>query len=169
MKGIPAITIWQPWASLIAAGVKPFEFRKWSAPPWVRHRRIGIHAGARPVKRVELHELILKLRHDQPGTGLRREALELLEAWAVSPGMLPLSSVLCTALLGQPRLAMDLFRGTVSDSDRIAHQIWAWPLSDIEVLEPFEPVVGAQGFWRWEPRVAGAPEEGEAPHEQPVS
>jgi hypothetical protein len=27
-----ALTIWQPWASLIMAGCKPYEFRRWAAP-----------------------------------------------------------------------------------------------------------------------------------------
>lgn len=30
---LPAITIWQPWATLIAEGAKPFEFRSWPAAP----------------------------------------------------------------------------------------------------------------------------------------
>ena len=27
-----ALTIWQPWASLIIIGAKPFEWRRWRAP-----------------------------------------------------------------------------------------------------------------------------------------
>ena len=39
---IPALTLWQPWASLIAIGVKPFETRSWAT----RYRGpLAIHAG----------------------------------------------------------------------------------------------------------------------------
>ena len=27
---------------------------------------------------------------------------------------------------------------------------WAWPLTDIVPLEPFQPAKGAQGFWDWQ-------------------
>ena len=39
-----ALSLWQPWASLIAAGVKRFETRHWET----RHRGpIAIHAAKR--------------------------------------------------------------------------------------------------------------------------
>jgi hypothetical protein len=46
----PAITIWQPWATLIAIGAKPFEFRSWPVPARLIGQRIAVHAGARPVR-----------------------------------------------------------------------------------------------------------------------
>lgn len=43
---IPAITIYQPWASLIACGAKKYETRSWAT----KYRgRIAIHAAAKPV------------------------------------------------------------------------------------------------------------------------
>lgn len=48
MISLPALTIWQPWASLIVADAKPWEFRGWAAPKAYRGKRIAIHAGARP-------------------------------------------------------------------------------------------------------------------------
>lgn len=36
-----------------------------------------------------------------------------------------------------------------ADSDRIDHQKFAWPLTDIEKFEPPIPARGAQGFWHW--------------------
>ncbi len=150
-----AITLWQPWASLIAAGAKPLEFRHWPAPRRLWGQRIAIHAGARPVRRVEIQELIHKLRGPRwRETGLLRdEALALLEPVIVAPGSLPRSSVLCLATLCEPirnealsaRLGVEL----VNDSDRDAHTNWGWPLADIEPLRPFVPATGAQGFWTW--------------------
>lgn len=39
-----AISLWQPWASLIAAGVKPFETRHWAPPDWLVGQTIAICA-----------------------------------------------------------------------------------------------------------------------------
>lgn len=141
-----ALTVWQPWASLIMGGWKPYEFRRWPAPRALRGTRIVIHAGARPVRRAEIADLIVRLQHQQgEGTGLDPAALERLEAWHASPGQLPLAAGLGTALLGEPLRATELY----PDSDRADHHICAWPLSEIEVWAHPEPRRGAQGFWQW--------------------
>lgn len=151
---IPALTIWQPWASLIAAGAKPLEWRGRAAPRGLRGVRIAIHAGARKVRPAEIAGLIWELRYSSAfATSLVPEiALPLLEQWHTSPGILPLSSILCTATLGIPITAATYAERhgvTAADSDRIDHSKWGWPLTDIEVLEPFVPAKGAQGFWTW--------------------
>jgi hypothetical protein len=43
-----ALTVWQPWASLIIKDFKPYEFRGWPAPRSLVGRRLAIHTGARP-------------------------------------------------------------------------------------------------------------------------
>lgn len=157
-NAIPALTVWQPWATLIAEGLKPFEFRGWAAPVAYRGRRIAIHAGARPLRRTEVNDLIYRLgRNDWRMTGLidPGRALTLLErAWS-RPTELPLSSVICTAVLGQPirdaELAKRMGVAWVNDSDRTEHSNWGWPLTEIERLVPFQPAKGAQGFWMWTP------------------
>ena len=148
----PAITIWQPWASLIQAGAKPYEWRHWPAPNRLIGRRIAIHAGARKVKKTEIADLLYQLQAEgDAGTSLIVDkALPLLERWLSSPGQLPLSSVLCLATLGKPITAAEYSADRAAlDSDRIDHSTWAWPLSDIEALGPFVPAKGAQGFWEW--------------------
>ena len=148
---IPALTIWQPWASLILAGCKPIEWRGWSAPGHVIGKRIAIHAGARPIRKAEIAELLFDLRaHGEAETSLLPAiAIPLLDAWHTSPGALPLSTVLCTAILGQPIPAGDYAKSRGIDSDRIDHGKWGWPLTDIEPVIPMAPARGAQGFWRW--------------------
>lgn len=146
-----AITIYQPWASLIAYEAKPYEFRKWA--PSQRHinQRIAIHASKRSARRDEILHLIDRLEQDgAEGTGLVPEAsLELLNRAVVAPGSLPTSAVVCTAFLGRARKCTDLFGGQVADSDRIDQHKWAWPLTNVVRLEPPIPARGAQGFWNW--------------------
>jgi hypothetical protein len=153
---IPALTIWQPWASLIMLDAKPYEFRGWPAPRSLHGQRIAIHAGARPIKRSEVADLIMRLQGETPWTtGLRPHiALPFLERVHSSPGSLPLSVVLGTVILGQPRHSYEIigeFGAPINDSDRDQHSNWAWPVSDIQHLEPPVPARGAQGFWRWSP------------------
>lgn len=148
-----AVTIWQPWASLIIVGAKPYEFRGWAAPKSICGKRIAIHAGARPIKRIEVSDLLRRLTTDNESwsTALHPDiALPLLERALTTPRALPLSSIVGTAVLGTPRRATEIiheFGGPASDSDRHAHSNWAWPLLDIEPLLPPVERRGAQGFW----------------------
>jgi hypothetical protein len=149
-----AITIWQPWASLILARAKPYEFRGWPAPRALVGQRIAIHAGARKVRVDEIRYLLSRLLGDEQWTvALKPDiARPLLEKWLTAPQMLPLSSVLCTAILGAPVRASKItaeFGG--NDSDRDEHCNFAWPLSSLEPIHPFAPARGMQGFWDWSP------------------
>jgi hypothetical protein len=157
-----AITLWQPWATLVAEELKPFEFRGWPAPQRVVGQRIGIHAGARPVRRSEIADLINTLSGDEwrtTGINDRAKALDLLErVWRAfrpkgSNDALALSHVVCTALLGQPirdeDLAKKLSLPGINDSGRSEHSNYGWPLTSVERLEPPVPARGARGFWPW--------------------
>lgn len=148
-----ALTIWQPWCSLIVVGAKPYEFRGWSAPRSVRGQRIGLHAGARKIKRDEVADLIISLHNEPWTTGLHKDvALPLLERVLLRTDILPLSSIIGTAVLGEPVRADTIageFGAPVNDSDRTQHSNWAWPLTDIQPVQPIVPARGAQGFWDW--------------------
>jgi len=139
---IPCITVWQPWASLIAIGAKPYEFRSWAAPRDLHGCRIAIHAGVRPPRSEEIRSLIQHLE-----VGVTREtelksdlALPLLREALMVPASLATSAVVCTAILGEPVRATTLRR----EADR---DMWAWPVSDIELIAPPFPARGRQGFW----------------------
>jgi hypothetical protein len=45
VSSIQAITLWQPWASLIARGLKRYETRSWAPPASLIGKRLAIHAG----------------------------------------------------------------------------------------------------------------------------
>lgn len=145
-----ALTVWQPWASLIAVGAKPYEFRSWPAPAWIVGQRIAIHAGVRKPKRGEIEQLRLICR---TGKGRRAglfeaEALPILE----HPEALWFGAIVCTAVVGEPIHAstgLPALGIERNDSDRREHFNWAWPLTDVARLAPPVPARGAQGFWNW--------------------
>jgi hypothetical protein len=102
-----AITIYQPWATLILQGAKPYEFSGWKPPRPLIGQRIAIHAGARPIKRDEVTILQLQLRDpDQYEPCLHAPlAVPVLDLALTNhkAGALPLSHILCTAILGEPK------------------------------------------------------------------
>jgi hypothetical protein len=136
-------------------GAKPYEFRSWVPPRSMIGRRIAIHAGARKVNRAEVAELLLLLAQYSDRLCLHRDIAEpALEKIQLSSGSVPLSHVLCTAILGEPKRADACAREFghdfgVNDSARVGTFNWGWPLTKIEPLQPPVPARGAQGFWDW--------------------
>lgn len=150
-----SLTVYQPWASLIAVGAKPYEFRGWPAPSFVIGQRIAIHAGARKPKPGEVDQLRLICR---AGKGRRAGlfddlALPVLE----NPETLWFGAIVCTAVVGEPIHAskgLPALGIERNDSDRAEHFNWAWPMLDVQPLQPPVPARGAQGFWNWNGGVA---------------
>lgn len=165
-----ALTIWQPWATLIMVGAKPYEFRGWKPPTWLVGQRMAIHAGARPVKASEVRALVLALKGDDRMSNpcLAKDiALPLLErvlaALKKSPDTLfgtpealtlPISHVLGTVRVGEPKrgdvVAAEFGADAGSDSDREGTFNWGWPMLDIEHCSPPIATRGAQGLWDWQ-------------------
>lgn len=158
---LKAFTVWQPWASLIILGAKPYEFRGWRFPSSMLGKRVVIHAAARKMKREEVWELVQRLEaggDEAAVTCLHRDkALEILRPLVegtFNPAALPLAAGLGTAVLGEPKdgfavaaeFGLDMH---VNDSDRDEHANWGWPMLDIDPWEAPVPMKGLQGFWGW--------------------
>lgn len=149
-----ALTVYQPWASLIMIGAKPVEFRKWDFTERrdTKHlvgKRIVIHAGKRPVKPSEIEDLISRCEADDTSL-IAEKALPLLYRLRDASkcrGVVELSAALGTAIIGRPRRVDRLFQ--TPDSDRVDHHMYGWPLSEIQPWVPPQPCNGAQGFWPW--------------------
>lgn len=153
-----ALTIYQPWASLVMIGAKPDEFRRWDYRLREKHiegQRIVVHASARPVKLREVEDIIARMSDGL--SSLRPELamplLERLKAAYKCRGVVELSAGLGTAILGTPKSVTSLFNSP-ADSDRIDHHMWAWPLGDVQRFATPVPMRGLQGFWTWPEKVA---------------
>lgn len=172
-----ALTLWQPWASLVALGVKRIETRSWST----RYRgRIAIHAAA------DIHMSV----NATLGIGTYRVWNEGGVVWWLDNRQrdpesdqywpLPFGAVVATADLvdcvpmagysGNPPYVFvggRLLRngrhhpGHVLDrrerewgEDQLpygdfAPGRWAWLLDDVTACDPI-PAKGRQGLWEWE-------------------
>ena len=170
-----ALTVWQPWATLISLGAKPYEFRGRRPPRSIVGTRIAIHAGARPVRLSEVEELLNRIESGDKTACLRtRFAVPLLicvrsgllakqrRATFFSvpdepqPFELPLGAVVCTAVVGPGKagnLCAEEFGcprpEIANDSDRPGTFNYGWPLTEIVPLIPPQPARGGQGIWVW--------------------
>jgi hypothetical protein len=149
-----AFTVWQPWATLIMIGAKPYEFRRWdyrTRAAALEGQCIVIHAGARPVKLGEVEDIIWRIND---GFSLlrgeiARPLLDRLQVAHRGRGVVELAAGLGTAVIGRPCPAATLFKSLPNDSDRIDQHMWAWPLTNIRPFAAPIPMRGAQGFWNW--------------------
>jgi hypothetical protein len=150
MQRIYAYTLWQPWASLVIGGWKPYEFRPRRAPAYVENTRIVIHAGKRPIVPCEVAQLMHELSAGVNCGGLSVECLPFLERVLREPEKIPRSAGLGSVLLGKSVLSSELWPGEfANDSDRLDKANWALPVSDPQPFAPIVPARGHQGWWRW--------------------
>jgi len=148
-----ALTLWRPWASLVVAECKPYEFRGWRAPARIIGERIVVHASARKPDSREVEQLLRLLRAGgrfaaQTCLTPIEVAIEVLEL-----GEWPLGAGLGTALVGEPRsgvdIGVDFGAIRVNDSSRDYHANWGWPMREVERWTAPIAVRGAQGLWNW--------------------
>lgn len=171
------ISLWSPWASLVACGAKPFETRHWAPPPSLIGQTIAIHA-AKKVDRdaIGLAEDVYYGQH----MGLDRLMYEKLDAQILGTpdelmakfgsAVFPVGCVVCTATLdaafklgeeavGTATPAMSVvermtsrempecFTVCVDDFGNYEPGRWAWLLRDVKPLIPPPPAVERQGFF----------------------
>ncbi|WP_430129686.1 ASCH domain-containing protein [Paenibacillus lautus] len=144
-----AITIWQPWATLIAILEKGNETRGWAT----KHRGpIAIHAGKK-IDREACEEPEIKAalaRHgytaDNLPTGAVVAIANMTECWSIGTDY-------------QSRMPL-LYNGTGGTDKRVSLKEdkfgfyspgrFAWEMSDVKRLAEPIPAKGMQGLWNWE-------------------
>jgi activating signal cointegrator 1 len=151
-----ALTLWQPWATLIAMGEKRIETRTWST----RYRgELAIHSAAKlPPKwlgassrtdpfRDELADLFA-VRRDRDDRG-GKHVDDLLRT-------LPLGKIVCVVRLTEIEEVSDMLRETLSTRERLFGNYengrYAWRLELTDVIEPPIPAKGQRLLWHWYPR-----------------
>jgi hypothetical protein len=129
--GVKALTLIQPWAGLIATGVKLVENRTWHPPGKLNGQRFAIHAGAK-VDRETIEDLL-------------EDDLDEHPLWRVK-----------SAVLAVATLSFVVVQGAVNPSfkvDRLPKDQLRWfngpigfVLADVVAIDPV-PCKGALGFW----------------------
>lgn len=181
---IPAISLWQPWASLMAWEVKWLETRSWPAPKALIGQRFAIASTA------SLPPAARDVLRPRAGVGPQPPIFEAVQAhggrvsWSRTRlrHELPLGAVLCTArLVGcwymhHPEALNDNLVGIVPldgmmlyrrPGDAIGQDItdqlpfgvfdsgrWGWEFDDVVPFTRPVPAKGGQRVWRWSPPAA---------------
>ena len=158
-----ALTLWQPWATLIAEGVKTIETRSWAPPKSLIHQRIAIHAAKREMRPFdEWNAAILEaLRKCPPALdsydGCPRGAVlataRLVCAHEIAyqhgaivqmhPGLHPGNALECR------HYCQWAWGCPVDPFGDFTPGRWLWFLEDIEKLPEPIPAKGRQGLWEW--------------------
>jgi hypothetical protein len=130
-----AITLYQPWASLVALGAKKYETRSWQTP---YRGLIAIHAGKRFT--------------NEESNYLRRP--EFKDVLGNEPD-LPLGMMLCICRLKNIIHVVDYdWLGGLSRQERVfgnyMHGRYAWELEVVLKLSPPIAVRGQMGLWDWD-------------------
>jgi hypothetical protein len=150
-----AVTIWQPFASLLAVGVKPVENRTWS--PRAAELRVGqcvaIHAGAKYDRESWEYVVSLSKRLKHAGRWTpQREAPWRINAAkpsrdADSSDVTPYSAIIGVAVLDEVRTEPRVFCDDAGDYE---DPWWCGPVGwYLRDPVPFAPVLcsGARGLW----------------------
>ena len=160
---INAITLWQPWASLIAQGHKQIETRSWQPPISAIRQPIAIHAAKRLVKPNDVDE------------ETRRKVTELLGSfWYMdvpSYGVVVATATLKAAIKVNPAAYDDYELTVINEVKRTVaertgtaidfppHEYlfgdftpgrWLWILTDVQPVDPPIECKGQQGLWQFD-------------------
>lgn len=134
-----ALTLWQPWATAIAKGLKRVENRQWSPPADAIGRTIAIHAG--------------KVWDGEGAEFLSALGVQLGRAECPSSAIVGLATIdrVIAHASARGTHKIDLFTALPPDpihADPMFFGPWGWVLRDIERVDPPIHHRGAQGLWR---------------------
>lgn len=134
-----ALSVIEPWASLIACGLKRKETRSWYTP---FRGPVAIHASKS--KEVVKHFDEVEFLFEEAG-------LEMPRGWPKKADEYPLGQVLCVTTIEECRPMTLSLIGAQSQQERAfgawAEERFAWFLGDVRrLLVPF-PCRGALGLW----------------------
>lgn len=148
-----AITILQPWATLIALKAKEYETRSW---PTSYRGTLVIHAGKNTEHLDDFIDCISDY-HDAnrklPPDSYERFCLQALRDGGFKKfSEIPFGAAICFAELVDC-IPTYKIRDKVNPQERAfggySDGRYAWKLSDIRVIDPI-PIPGAQGLWDWD-------------------
>jgi len=136
---LKAITLHQPFATLVSIGAKKYETRTWAPEDY--RGPLAIHAGKKTDE--------LPLFWDE-------SFCEVLQpAGYEGPETLPLGAVVCIATLAECISTNHTQFPEDSPKDWLAFgdfgpDRWAWKLTNIKRLDPPIPARGYQNLWDWD-------------------
>jgi hypothetical protein len=141
-KPIPALSLYQPWASAIQWRDKLFETRHYKPPSWLIGGLLAIHAAKRWTLAEARCMKHLVLKYSEVREHLSPDGL-------LRP---PLGAILCVCRVIDYH-PTDLLRASLSEKEldfgNYSDGRFAWELEVLKVPEAPIPAIGKQGIWWW--------------------
>lgn len=147
-----ALTIHQPFASLIAAGAKHFETRSW---PTKYRGKIAIHAAKKPYSHFDysctFYNAVNSAGITELPYGVIVATAELIDVWQIMK--LNGNAALLYKQTPQGELFDDQPRPIIDGNEylfgRYLDCCYAWELQNVKKLDKPIPARGQQGLWNW--------------------
>lgn len=130
---VKTLSLWQPWASLVAAGLKTYETRDWTTS---YRGLLAIHAAMRESDDRVLNYLTPEQRSQLPGVMPRGAMLCIVRLVDIVP----------TGILTVDETFEDSLEFSLGD---YSPGRFAWKLELVQVFEQPIPAVGKQGLFNW--------------------
>ncbi len=166
-----ALTVWQPWASLLACGAKQYETRSWATS---YRGPIAIHAAKKNVldtmalvpeqvkDEVKKHiEAIAGIKWEELPTGAVIATAELVNVWHIvhHPGLNVDEAKYIRVgaeSMTTDKHAPDFGDYFVPSKQEFVLGDWtpgryAWEIARVKLITPV-PIKGRQGLWEWRDR-----------------
>lgn len=145
-----AITLWQPYASFIAWGIKEYETRSWqpSALTLRRGQTLLIHAAKRKPTSPQRQAFTDVMRNPYVrdlATDHRTQSIDDLPRGALVCAVRFVRAYPTSANLRDELNPLEKRVGDFSPGR------WAWQLELIKVADPPVPATGQQGIWNYTP------------------
>jgi len=151
---IHALTLWQPWGSAMAKGIKIHETRSWRCP-LEPGTLLAIHAA----KSIPPHVRQWLLRDQDPGAKALRE---ILKRRALMPDTLPYGAVvavvrfqecLSTGISCQKQMSPEWINALSWEDHNLgdfSQDRFAWRCELVRTFDQPYQARGGQGLWRWQ-------------------
>lgn len=152
-----AISLWQPWASLIACGAKPYETRHWAPPRELIGRTIAIHEAKKIDKgAAQFAEELMYGQYDNHG-GLD-DKLEASWGGEQCPdelmgvfghAIMPIGCVVCTAKLDAAFQLGERADGVAAPAAKIVRRITSRQMPECFTVRYDDFGDYRAGRWAW--------------------
>lgn len=152
-----AISLWQPWASLIACGAKPYETRSWAPPRDLIGQPIAIHAAKKVEKGAGAFADDLMYGQHQPGGFDLAEKLaatmsktpdELMGLFGKATTM-PIGCIVAIARLDAAFQLGDPAQGTAVPAAKVVRRITSREMPECFTVRYDDFGDYAPGRWAW--------------------
>ena len=147
-----AITLTQPWATLVALGIKTVETRSWAPPRNLIGQRIAIHASRETIPKEELDpetwQTLQESGAEIPNSAVVATAV-LVDHWTVT--RLATANGVRTAFGRTPDNVQENRSMPLDPHGDYRRDRHLWVLEGVVPLEPAVKARGYPGPWNWDP------------------